>query len=112
MEKKIKKAVTDSGSELEYSDEKPALKNLINIYACFSNQSPEEIVKKYQGKGYGDFKRDLAETINGFLADFQEKFNSYSDEQVLAILRAGAEKVEKIAKEKMKEVREKVGFVM
>ncbi|EKE19435.1 MAG: hypothetical protein ACD_9C00019G0001 [uncultured bacterium] len=112
IRKKIKKAVTDSGSEIVYSDEKPALKNLINIYSSFSGKSPEQIESEYEGKGYGDFKTDLAEVIIGFLQPFQERFNAISDEEVLEILRDGADRVEKIAKKKMDEVKTAVGFVL
>jgi len=112
IRKKIKKAVTDSGSEIVYTDDKPALKNLINIYSSFSGKSTKEIEAMYKGKGYGDFKTDLAEVVVGYLKPFQEKFNSFSDEDVLKILKEGAEKVSQIAKEKMIEVKEKVGFVV
>ena len=112
VKRKIKKAVTDSGSEIIYSDEKPALKNLINIYASFSGKSPKEIEALYAGKGYGDFKTDLAEVINNFLIPFQEKLNSISDEDALEILRAGAEKVRPLAKAKLDEVKKKVGFIV
>lgn len=112
VRKKIKKAVTDSGSEIVYSDEKPALKNLINIYSSFSNLSPQEIEKKFAGKGYGDFKTELAEVITAFLTPFQERFNALSDEEVLKILQEGAEKVRPLAKKKLDEVKKKVGLVL
>lgn len=112
IRKKIKKAVTDSGSEVEYSDEKPALKNLINIYSSFSGKSSKEIVEMYKGKGYGDFKTDLAEIIISYLQPFQERFNSYSDGDVLKILKEGAEKVSALAKRKLQVVKEKVGFIV
>lgn len=111
VKRKIKKAVTDSGSEIVYDDEKPALKNLINIYASFSGKAPREIEEMYVGKGYGDFKTDLAQVINNFLTPFQEKLNSITDEDALEILRAGAEKVRPLAKAKMDEVKKKVGFI-
>jgi tryptophanyl-tRNA synthetase len=112
IRKKIKKAVTDSGSEIIYSDAKPALKNLINIYTLLSGKSIEEIQAMYQGKGYGDFKADLAEVVVGFLVPFQERLAAISDDEVLAILRAGAEKARVIAAAKLAEVKEKVGFVI
>lgn len=112
VRRKIKKAVTDSGSEIEYKVEKPALMNLINIYSLLDNKNPEEIVKKYQGKGYADFKTDLAETVIKFLKPFQKKMGELSDEKVLEILRVGAEKVRPIAKAKLLEVKEKIGFVL
>lgn len=111
VRKKIKKAVTDSGSEIIYSDEKPALKNLINIYASFSGEEPKDIVKKFAGKGYGDFKNDLAEVIIAFLEPFQERYNKLSDREVIKILEKGAKDVRKIASTKMQEVKNKVGFV-
>lgn len=110
--KKIMKAVTDSGTEIVYSDEKPAIKNLINIYSLLDNKTPQEIGKMYTGKGYGDFKKDLAEVVAKFLTQFQTKYNAISDDEVLRILREGAEKVRPLAKAKMDEVKKKVGFVL
>ncbi|MBI2439581.1 MAG: tryptophan--tRNA ligase [Candidatus Moranbacteria bacterium] len=112
VRKKIKKAVTDSGSEIIYSDEKPALQNLINIYALLSEESAENIQKKYAGKGYGDFKADLAEVVVNFLTPFQERLKNISDDEALAILHAGADKARVLAQAKMKIVKEKVGFVV
>jgi tryptophanyl-tRNA synthetase len=112
IKKKIKKAVTDSGSEIKYEDSKPALHNLINIYSSFSGKSPKEIEKKYEGKGYADFKDGLAEVIIEGLKPIQEKMKSLTDEEVLKILKEGAEKVKPLAEKKMKEVKEKVGFVL
>jgi len=109
--KKIMKAVTDSGAEIVYSDEKPAIKNLINIYSLLDDKTPKEIEKMYVGKGYGDFKKDLAEVVAKFLTEFQEKYNAISDDDVLQILREGAQRVRPLAKAKMDEVKKKVGFV-
>ncbi len=111
IRKKIMKAVTDSGSEIKYQDDKPALKNLINIYSIFAEKDPKEIEKAYEGKGYADFKRDLAEVIISGLEPIQEKMDALSDSEVLEILRKGAEKVRTIAEKKMKEVKEKIGFI-
>jgi tryptophanyl-tRNA synthetase len=111
VRRKIKKAVTDSGSEIVYSDEKPALKNLINIYTLLSGKSTSEIEAMYQGKGYGDFKADLGEVVVNFLTPFQERLAAISDEEVLTILRAGAEKAKMLSEKKIKQVYEKVGFI-
>ena len=112
IRKKIKKAVTDSGSEIKYQDDKPALKNLINIYCGFSDKSPKEIESMYVGKGYGDFKNDLAEIVVNGLKPIQEKMKALSEEEVLKILKDGASKVRLLAQKKMKEVKEKVGFIL
>lgn len=109
--KKIMKAVTDSGSEIAYQDDKPALKNLINIYSLLGGNSTDGIVAMYAGKGYADFKRDLAEIVASFLADFQKRFAAISDEEAMNVLRTGAEKARAVASVKMKEVRERVGFL-
>jgi tryptophanyl-tRNA synthetase len=126
IRKKIKKAVTDSGSEIKYVEDpprlaettrrreagKPALYNLINIYSGFSDKSPKEIEKMYIGKGYAEFKTDLAEVIISALKPIQEKMASLSDERVLEILEEGAKKVRPLAQKKMKEVKKKVGFIL
>lgn len=111
VRRKIKKAVTDSGSEIVYADDKPALKNLINIYTLLSGKTAQEIETMYAGKGYGDFKTDLAEVVVSFLTPFQDRLAAISDEQVLEILKAGAEKVKPLAQEKMRQVYEKVGLI-
>lgn len=111
VRKKIMKAVTDSGSEIAYSDEKPALKNLIHIYSLFSHQSPESLVAEYAGRGYGDFKRDVAESIITFLVPFQERLIAMSDEETLVILAEGARKARGLAQNKMIEIRERIGLV-
>ncbi|MEK7598343.1 MAG: tryptophan--tRNA ligase [Patescibacteria group bacterium] len=112
VRRKIKKAVTDSGTEIKYADDKPALKNLINIYSLLSDKKPQEIEKLYKDKGYSEFKTDLAEVIINFLKPFQEKYNALSDEEVLKILREGAEKVRPLANKKLEEVKNKVGFIL
>lgn len=112
VRRKIKKAVTDSGSEIIYHQDKPALMNLINIYSLLSDKSAKDIESKYKGKGYAEFKTDLAKIIIEFLKPFQKKMGELSDEKVLEILRVGAEKVRPIAKAKLLEVKEKIGFVL
>jgi len=111
IRRKIKKAVTDSGSEIVYAEDKPALMNLIHIYSLLSGLSTEDIEKEFKGKGYAEFKEKLADTVVSFMKPLQEKMNSYSDEAVLQILREGAEKVRPIAKKKLDEVKEKIGFI-
>ncbi len=109
--KKIMKAVTDSGSEVVYAQDKPALRNLLHIYAGLTGRKPEEIAGEYAGRGYADFKQDLADTAGGFLSDFQSKYNALSDDEALEVLRQGAERAGELAAAKMKTVREKVGFL-
>ncbi len=112
VRRKIKKAVTDSGKEIVYRDDKPALKNLINIYSALSGKPVKDVEKKYSGKGYSEFKDGLADAVVGFLGPFQKSFFGISDEKVLDILKSGAEKVRPLAKNKFREVKQKIGFVL
>jgi len=109
--KKIRRAVTDSGKEIIFDqNKKPAISNLLAIYSLLSNQSIKDLETKYQGKGYGDLKKDLAEAAAEFLIGFQKKFNSFSDDEVREILKAGAEKVRPIAEETLRSVKGKIGL--
>ncbi|MCX6767038.1 MAG: tryptophan--tRNA ligase [Candidatus Moranbacteria bacterium] len=112
IREKIKRAVTDSGKNIRYADDKPAIKNLINIYSLLDNVKPEEVENIYKGKSYSEFKADLAEVIVDFLTNFQEKYDKIDDKDVLNLLNEGKEKAKKLAEKKMAEVREKVGFLM
>lgn len=109
--RKIMKAVTDSGSDIVYADEKPALKNLINIHSLLAGRTPQAIEAEYVSKGYADFKRDLGDVVAGFLSDFQSRLADISDEETLHVLRAGAEKARETARKKLSEVYERVGFL-
>jgi tryptophanyl-tRNA synthetase len=110
IKNKIKKAVTDSGSEIEYSDEKPAIKNLLNIFSLTSSASTAELAEKYKNKGYGEFKEGLAQAIIDYLAPFQKRYHEISDAEVEMVLKKGTEKLAKQTKEKMDQVKRKVGL--
>jgi tryptophanyl-tRNA synthetase len=111
IREKIKKAVTDSGKTIKYSDDQPAIRNLINIYALLDNAKPKDIEESYKGKSYSEFKADLAEVIVDFLKDFQENYKEIDDKDVLNILEEGKEKAKKLAEKKMMEVRGKIGLL-
>lgn len=108
--KKIMKAVTDSGKEVELSDSKPALKNLITIYALLEGAKPEDVAKRYAGKGYAEFKTGLSDTVAAFLEGFQKKYRAISDDEARSVLVEGKEFAEKIANEKMRQVKGVVGL--
>jgi len=111
-EKKVMKAVTDSGSEIKAGAEKPALTNLLTIYSLLTGKSVKDIEKEYAGHGYGDFKKGLAKILVEFLKEFQEKFNKISDEEVVKILQVNAKKAGKLAAEKMLIVKKKIGLLV
>ncbi|MBU1177369.1 tryptophan--tRNA ligase [Patescibacteria group bacterium] len=113
IKEKIKRAVTDSGKEIEYSPKKPAIANLMSIYSAFSDLSFSEIEKKFTSKGYGDFKNDLAELVIEKLKPFQAKKKELEKKpaQVKKILENGAKQASKIAKKNLLEIKKKMGLI-
>jgi tryptophanyl-tRNA synthetase len=113
IEKKIMRAVTDLGKEIKYDPaKKPGISNLLKIYSIFSEKPIKELEKKYNGKGYEEFKRDLAKLLIKKLEIFRKKKGELEKRRVYLkeILKRGAERAEKIAKLTMKEVRERMGL--
>jgi tryptophanyl-tRNA synthetase len=112
--KKIKSAVTDSGSHVHFDPvEKPGVSNLLTIFSALSGREIAEIESAYAGKGYGDFKADLADVVVEFVTPVQEKVRHYLDdtEALDAVLAAGAERARGVAVTTMELVRERVGFL-
>lgn len=113
--KKVKKAVTDSENVIKYSEEKPGIKNLMNIYAAVTEKTYSQIEEEFKGVGYGKFKEAVASAISDILDPIQEKYNEMllpeNDEYIKDICKKGAEVAQKIAQKKLKEVYETVGFV-
>lgn len=112
IRRKIQKAVTDSGSEIIYGPEKPAISNLLVIYSLLSGQSIESLQERYKGKGYAAFKRDLAEVAVEVLSPFQQKLRELEADLSFAekMLEEGAARVRPIAQETLARVKEKVGL--
>ena len=108
--KKIKRAVTDSGTEINFDETRPAIKNLLTIFQLLTGKTADECVAHFDGKGYGQFKTELAEVVVEFLRPFQEKVHQYDDAELNHILSAGAEKAKTVASETLKVVYDKVGI--
>lgn len=110
--KKIMRATTDSGKDIEYDlKKKPGISNLLTIYSLLDNKTIEQLEKKYKHKGYGDFKKDLSKIVNKFLKNFQNKYNKISDREVRKILDKSAKKIRPIAEETLRRVRKKLGIL-
>ena len=110
--KKIMRAQTDTGAEIKYdAKEKPGISNLLTIYSLFVEKDIKILEKEYQGKGYGDFKKDLAEVVKEFLIKFESKYNKISDADVKKVLADGANKVRPIANKKLKDVKQVLGIL-
>lgn len=112
IREKIKKAVTDSGTDIKYDKDKPAISNLLTIYSELSGKTIKNIEDEYANKGYADFKKELAEIIVESLKDFREKRKKFEKDKdyIAQILKTGKEKAEKQAIETLKEVKEKIGI--
>ena len=110
--RKIKRAVTDSGSEIRYAEGKDGINNLISIYSAFTGKDFESIEKEFDGKGYGDFKLAVGEVVADALAQIQDKYKIFiSDkEQLNKVLISGAERASYTANKTLRKVYRKVGF--
>ncbi|EKB53657.1 tryptophan--tRNA ligase [Falseniella ignava] len=110
--KKVKSAVTDTIGAVNYDPEnQPAITNLINIYARFSGLTPEQIVADYQGKGYGDFKGDVAEAIVSVLEPIQDRYHQLlQSDELDEILAHGAIQANEIANATLTRIEDAIGF--
>ena len=113
IRKKISRAVTDSIGVVNYTDEQPGVKNLINIVCAIKGCTPEEVVKNYEGKGYAEFKKDVAEVIIEELLPIQERAKALlGDKKVLEeIYKNGAEKANYTARKTLRKMQKKIGLI-
>ena len=111
--RKFKKAVTDSDSEVRYSESKPGVSNLMTIYRAFTGKTFDEIEKEFEGRGYGDFKSAVGEACADGLAPIRAEFaRLIADKAHLeAVMKAGADDAAYYARRTMSKVRRKIGFV-
>jgi len=108
--KKIKRAVTDSGTDIRFDQSRPAINNLLTIFQLLTGKSAADCESHFEGKGYGHFKTELANTIVEFLRPFQEKIKEYDEIELDKILKTGAQKARSIASETLNTVYEKMGI--
>lgn len=112
IKKSIMKATTDSDGIIRFDIEnKPGVSNLLNIYSALTGESVSSLETRYEGKGYGDFKKDLVTVTADALAPIRDKFNEirYSSE-LTQILRDGAARADSIAQKTMARVKENFGL--
>jgi tryptophanyl-tRNA synthetase len=115
VKKSIMRAVTDSFSEIRFSDEpeRAGVQNLLTIYQSLTNDSPNKIEAHFEGKGYGDLKKAVAEQINGRLMPLQARYDQLISEEgyLDSILAKGAEKATQVAEQTLALVKDKVGLL-
>lgn len=112
IKKSIMKSTTDSDGIIKFDVEnKAGVSNLLNIYSAFSGLDVKEIEKNFEGKGYGDFKKQLVEVTIEAMSSIKEKYNEIRDSQeLLDVLKDGAEKANAISEKTMKRVKEQFGL--
>jgi tryptophanyl-tRNA synthetase len=112
--KKIRSAVTDSGTVVAFDEEeKPGVSNLLTIFAALTGRTIEDLVAAYDGKQYGDFKGDLAEVVVEFVTPFRDRTTELLTDrgELDAILRRGAERAREVAAGTLRDVYDRVGFL-
>lgn len=112
--KKIRSAVTDSGREV-YFDEaaKPGVSNLLTLHAALSGRTVEDIAAQYDGRGYGDLKKDLGQLVEEFVTPFRARTGELLEDraELDAIVAEGAERARSVARTTLAAVYDRVGFL-
>lgn len=110
--RKFKRAVTDSEAQVRYCDEQPGIKNLIDIYCACLGKTPAEAVAEFDGKGYGDFKLAVGESVVSVLKPLQDRFEDLSKNKdyLDSIIKANGEKAQYFANKTLRKVQKKIGF--
>jgi tryptophanyl-tRNA synthetase len=110
IQKKFKRAVTDSGTEIRFDETRPAINNLLEIFHLLTGKTPAEVESHFAGKGYAQLKGDLADAAVGFLEPIQNAVRGISDDELDAILGAGRDKAQQIAAKTLSQVFENIGI--
>jgi tryptophanyl-tRNA synthetase len=112
--KKVRSAVTDSGREIYFDEEhKPGVSNLLTIHSALSGRAIDEIVSEYDGRGYGDLKKDLGQLVEAFVTPFRQRtFELLADRVELeTVLAKGAERARLVAARTLADAYDRIGFV-
>ena len=112
--KKIRSAVTDAGREIVFDAVgKPGVSNLLTIYSALTGRDVAELVAAYEGKGYGDLKKDLGEVFTEFVTPVQARVAGYLDDpaELDKVLARGAERAREVASVTLARAYERIGFL-
>lgn len=111
--KKIKRAVTDSGSEVRRGEGKQGVENLMSIYSAVTGRTMEEIEAEFEGKGYGVFKNAVAEAVVETIRPIQDKYNDLmkNKDYLKQVYKSGAEMANRTAMKTVSKVYRKIGFI-
>jgi len=109
--RKFKRAVTDSGTEIRFDPNRPAINNLLTIYHLLTSKPSEEIEQHFSGQGYAKLKSELADVTIEFLKPIQERVKAIDDDKLNAILERGAAHAQGIAQATLSDAKAKMGLV-
>ena len=111
---KIKRAMTDSENEVRYSEEKPGIRNLLDIYCSVTGESIAAAEKEFANAGYGTFKQAVGEAVVANLEPIQQKVKELEKNQdyINEVIKEGAEKASHLAQKTLKKVQKKIGFTL
>jgi len=110
IQRKFKRAVTDSGTAITFDATRPAITNLLTIFQLLTGQAPQEVEAHFAGKGYAQLKQELADATIAFLGPLKQRVEAIDDEELTAIMERGAAKARGIAKVTLDAVKEKMGL--
>ncbi len=108
--RKFKRAVTDSGTEIRFDPQRPAITNLLVIYQLLTDQTREEIEAHFASRGYAQLKGELGERMIGFLKPIQERFDNISETELDKVLDEGCERARSVAAQTLGEVKRRLGI--
>ena len=110
--RKVKRAVTDSEAHVQYCEEQPGIRNLIDIYCACTGKTPTETVAEFENTGYGDFKLAVGESVVSVLKPVQDRFSELTKEKTFIdqIIKENPEKANYYATKALRKVQKKVGF--
>lgn len=110
--RKFKRAVTDSEATIQYRVEQPGIMNLIDIYNACTGNTPEQTVKEFDGKGYGDFKLAVGESVVSVLKPLQDRYQELLNDKTYidSVIKENDEKANYFATKTLRKVQKKVGF--
>jgi tryptophanyl-tRNA synthetase len=110
IQRKFKRAVTDSGTEIKFDETRPAITNLLTIYQLLTGSSREQVESHFAGSGYAKLKQELADATIQFLEPVQKSAQAIDDAELTAILEQGADKARGIASVTLQTVKERFGI--
>jgi tryptophanyl-tRNA synthetase len=110
IQRKFKRAVTDSGTEIRFDQSRPAIHNLLEIYHLITGKSEQEVENHFAGKGYAQLKGQLADATIEFLRPIQQRVAEFTDDRLDSLLEQGREKASKIASVTLAQVYKRIGI--